>query len=190
MYFSAQKKRGYSEPILMTVYSSIVGLTETCAGSFVARPHEMGMVGTVGPPLPVVDIRLESVPDMGYDAISPTNPCGEICIRGKCLFSGYYKREDLTREVMDEDWFHTGDIGEWQPDGSMKIIDRKKNIFKLSQGEYVSVEHLESIYSLASCVDAVSDYILALTQQYSDSSFVKLIHLSSFTSYSDMGLRQ
>ncbi|KAK6158868.1 hypothetical protein DH2020_006182 [Rehmannia glutinosa] len=133
------------------------GLTETCAGSFVARPDELTMIGTVGPPLPIVDICLESVPDMGYDALSHT-PRGEICIRGKCLFSGYYKREDLTKEVMIDEWFHTGDIGEWQGDGSMKIIDRKKNIFKLSQGEYVSVEYLESIYSLASSVEAIWIY--------------------------------
>ncbi|XP_051145447.1 long chain acyl-CoA synthetase 4-like isoform X2 [Andrographis paniculata] len=133
------------------------GLTETCAGSFVARPDEFSMIGTVGPPLPIVDIRLESVPDMGYDALSST-PRGEICIRGKCLFSGYYKREDLTKEVMIDEWFHTGDIGEWQPDGSMKIIDRKKNIFKLSQGEYVSVENLESIYSLCSSIDSIWIY--------------------------------
>nr|AJQ20633.1 Long-Chain Acyl-CoA Synthetase [Salvia miltiorrhiza] len=133
------------------------GLTESCAGSFVARPDELGMVGTVGPPLPVVDVRLESVPDMGYDALSST-PRGEICIRGKCLFSGYYKRDDLTKEVIIDEWFHTGDVGEWQPDGSMKIIDRKKNIFKLSQGEYVSVENLEGIYSLASTVDAIWIY--------------------------------
>ncbi|KAH6830110.1 AMP-dependent synthetase and ligase family protein [Perilla frutescens var. hirtella] len=133
------------------------GLTETCAGSFVARPDEVTMIGTVGPPLPIVDVCLESVPDMGYDALSRT-PRGEICIRGECLFSGYYKREDLTKEVMIDEWFHTGDIGEWQSDGSMKIIDRKKNIFKLSQGEYVAVENLESIYSLASSIDAIWIY--------------------------------
>ncbi|KAL0428747.1 UNVERIFIED_CONTAM: Long chain acyl-CoA synthetase 4 [Sesamum radiatum] len=134
------------------------GLTETCAASFVARPDDLTMINTVGPPLPVVDICLESVPEMGYDALSRTTPRGEICIRGKCLFSGYYKRDDLTKEVMTNGWFHTGDIGEWQPDGSMKIIDRKKNIFKLSQGEYVSVENLESIYSLSSSIDAIWIY--------------------------------
>ncbi|KAG6420189.1 hypothetical protein SASPL_116709 [Salvia splendens] len=58
------------------------GLTETCAGSFVARPDELSMVATVGPPLPVVDVCLESVPDMEYNALSST-PRGEICIRGK-----------------------------------------------------------------------------------------------------------
>ncbi|XP_027162899.1 long chain acyl-CoA synthetase 4-like [Coffea eugenioides] len=134
------------------------GLTETCAGSFVAQPDVLAMIGTVGPPLPIVDVCLESVPEMGYDALASTPPRGEICIRGKCLFSGYYKREDLTEEVMIDGWFHTGDIGEWQLDGSMKIIDRKKNIFKLSQGEYVAVENLENNYSLASCIDAIWIY--------------------------------
>lgn len=83
------------------------GLTETCAGSFVNQPNDLAMLGTVGPPVPNVDVRLESVPEMGYDALS-TVPRGEICIRGKTLFSGYYKREDLTKEVMINGWFHTG----------------------------------------------------------------------------------
>lgn len=133
------------------------GLTETCAGTFVSLPNELEMLGTVGPPVPNVDVCLESVPEMAYDALSSI-PRGEICIRGEPLFSGYYKREDLTKEVIIDGWFHTGDIGEWQPDGSMKIIDRKKNIFKLSQGEYVAVENLENIYGLVSDIDSIWIY--------------------------------
>ncbi|KAL2234654.1 UNVERIFIED_CONTAM: Long chain acyl-CoA synthetase 4, partial [Sesamum indicum] len=133
------------------------GLTETCAGTFVSIPDEMNMLGTVGPPLPNVDVCLESVPEMGYDALSRT-PRGEVCVRGDTLFSGYYKREDLTKEVLIDGWFHTGDIGEWQPNGSLKIIDRKKNIFKLSQGEYVAVENLENIYSLAPDIESIWVY--------------------------------
>jgi len=55
-------------------------------------------------------------------------------------------------------WFHTGDIGEWQPNGSMKIIDRKKNIFKLSQGEYVAVENLENIFSQVPSIESIWVY--------------------------------
>ena len=83
------------------------GLTETCAGTFVSLPNEMPMLGTVGPPVPNVDVCLESVPEMGYDALAEV-PRGEVCVRGSTLFSGYYKREDLTREVMVDGWFHTG----------------------------------------------------------------------------------
>ncbi|CAI9094303.1 OLC1v1030020C1 [Oldenlandia corymbosa var. corymbosa] len=134
------------------------GLTETCAGTFVSLPHEMSMLGTVGPPVPNVDVRLESVPEMNYDALSSSNPRGEVCVKGDTLFSGYYKRDDLTKEVFEDGWFHTGDVGEWQPNGSLKIIDRKKNIFKLSQGEYVAVENLENIYGLVSVIDSIWVY--------------------------------
>uniref|UniRef100_M4EFY7 Long-chain-fatty-acid--CoA ligase n=1 Tax=Brassica campestris TaxID=3711 RepID=M4EFY7_BRACM len=133
------------------------GLTESCGGTFVSIPNELQMLGTVGPPVPNVDIRLESVPEMGYDALA-SKPRGEICIRGKTLFSGYYKREDLTQEVFIDGWLHTGDVGEWQPDGAMKIIDRKKNIFKLSQGEYVAVENLENIYSHVAAIESIWVY--------------------------------
>ncbi|XP_057550300.1 probable CoA ligase CCL6 [Amaranthus tricolor] len=133
------------------------GLTESCGGCFNSIANAYSMIGTVGIPNTSIEARLESVPEMEYDALSST-PRGELCLRGNTLFSGYHKRPDLTQEVLIDGWFHTGDIGEWQPDGSMKIIDRKKNIFKLSQGEYIAVENLESIYLRCNLITSIWVY--------------------------------
>ncbi|XP_068659082.1 long chain acyl-CoA synthetase 1-like isoform X2 [Aristolochia californica] len=133
------------------------GLTETCGMTTCCYPDDMALVGTVGVPSVYTEICLEEVPEMGYDPLTVPSR-GEICVRGKSVFSGYYKNPDLTREVIRDGWFHTGDIGEMSPDGILRIIDRKKNIFKLSQGEYVAAEYLEKIYGFTPIVEDIWVY--------------------------------
>eukprot|EP01129_Flabellula_baltica_P016886 TRINITY_DN9190_c0_g1_i1.p1 TRINITY_DN9190_c0_g1~~TRINITY_DN9190_c0_g1_i1.p1 ORF type:complete len:729 (+),score=164.84 TRINITY_DN9190_c0_g1_i1:52-2238(+) len=122
------------------------GLTETCAGCSISSPDD-SEVGQVGPPIPSCEVKLVSVPDMNY-TVQDKPPKGEVWIRGPNVSRGYYKNPEKTAEDFTEDgWFKTGDIGMWNDNGTLSIIDRKKNIFKLSQGEYVAVELLEGIYN-------------------------------------------
>ncbi|XP_074764553.1 long-chain-fatty-acid--CoA ligase 5 isoform X2 [Athene noctua] len=119
------------------------GQTECSAGCTFSMPGDW-TTGHVGAPLACNIIKLDDVEEMNYFS---SNNEGEVCIKGPNVFKGYLKDPEKTAEAIDKDgWLHTGDIGKWLPNGTLKIIDRKKNIFKLAQGEYIAPEKIENVY--------------------------------------------
>uniref|UniRef100_A0AAR2KEX5 Arachidonate--CoA ligase n=1 Tax=Pygocentrus nattereri TaxID=42514 RepID=A0AAR2KEX5_PYGNA len=119
------------------------GQTECTAGCTFSMPGDWS-AGHVGAPLPCARVKLTDIPDMNYYA---KNGKGEICVQGPSVFQGYLHDQERTAEALDsEGWLHTGDVGQWLPNGTLQIIDRKKHIFKLSQGEYIAPEKIENVY--------------------------------------------
>ncbi|ANI39653.1 carboxylic acid reductase [Mycolicibacterium vaccae] len=96
---------------------------------------------------PVIDYKLVDVPDLGYFSTDRPHPRGELLVRSETLFPGYYKRPDITAEMFDEDgYYRTGDIvAETAPD-RLTYLDRRNNVLKLSQGEFVTVSKLEAVF--------------------------------------------
>uniref|UniRef100_A0A8C1B942 Arachidonate--CoA ligase n=1 Tax=Cyprinus carpio carpio TaxID=630221 RepID=A0A8C1B942_CYPCA len=119
------------------------GQTECTAACSFTIPGDWH-TGHVGVPVPCNIVKLVDVEEMNYFA---SNGEGEVCVKGKNVFCGYLNDPEKTAEALDKDgWLHTGDIGKWLPSGVLKIIDRKKNIFKLAQGEYIAPEKIENVY--------------------------------------------
>lgn len=123
------------------------GMTEACGGCVTCLPNMNDPnILSCGFPCDEVGIRLSSVEEMNY-LITNKEVCGEIEMKGGPIFTGYYQNDVANKESFTEDgWFKTGDIGRVAEDGSLQIIDRKKNLFKLAQGEYIAVEPLEGKY--------------------------------------------
>ncbi|KAG9479864.1 hypothetical protein GDO78_011739 [Eleutherodactylus coqui] len=125
------------------------GQTECTAGCSLTIPGDW-TAGHVGAPMPCNYVKLVDVEDMNYFAAKGE---GEVCVKGSNVFQGYLKDDEKTAEALDKDgWLHTGDVGKWLPNGTLKIIDRKKHIFKLAQGEYIAPEKIENIYTRSEAV--------------------------------------
>lgn len=140
--------------ISMAICPMIIGygLTETTAMGTLQNPAEWTSE-SIGAMPAAVEAKLVDFPDAGYYATNKPNAQGEVWLRGPSIMEGYYENDKETKEAMTPDgWFKTGDIGEWDANGHLKLIDRKKNLIKTQNGEYIALEKLESIYRSATVV--------------------------------------
>ncbi len=132
------------------------GLTETCAIGTTQLPNQTAN-GVVGSVVPACEIRLVDWEEGGYRNADKPNPRGEIYIGGDSITIGYWNMPEKTAEdfkVIDGvRYFATGDIGEFVEGGNLKIVDRKKDLVKLSGGEYVSLNKVESVLKLLPWLD-------------------------------------
>ncbi|EAY06876.1 AMP-binding enzyme family protein [Trichomonas vaginalis G3] len=154
-------------PILPEVYNFLraaitpniiqgYGLTEISAAGCIQQINSKNPM-TVGATAIATDLKLRRVEGMDYDPHAE-NPSGEILFRGPSVFIRYHKNEELTKEALQDGWFATGDIGIITSDGTVQIIDRVKQLVKLSQGEYISLTSLTDAYGSAKGVSGIYIY--------------------------------
>jgi len=143
------------------------GTTETCAATTCQLFDDQSTLN-VGLPVAGAQIKLEPWHEGGYKPDDKPNPRGEIVVGGQMIAHGYFNLEDQTKEAFYRDekgtrWYRTGDIGEFLPNGQLRIIDRKKDLVKLQNGEYISLGRVESTlksnpFTDNFCVYANSNY--------------------------------
>ncbi|OQR74849.1 long-chain-fatty-acid--CoA ligase 4-like [Tropilaelaps mercedesae] len=137
------------------------GLTESTAGATLMEVSDES-VGCVGSPLFGNFIKLVDWAEANYHVTDKPYPRGEILVAGDTVTQGYYKNEALSKEVFIEEeglrWLNTGDVGELHPNGTIKIIDRKKDLVKLQFGEYVSLGKIEAELKTCPLVENICVY--------------------------------
>lgn len=127
-------------------------LTEIAAAGTIMNDDDNKL--TAGTIVPSIEIKLKDWEEGGQTL--EKNKSGEIWIRGPSVFVGYYNKEEKTKEDLDSDgWFHTGDIGHFTKRGLLKIVDRKKNIFKLANGEYIPAEKIEKTFMKSDLISQI-----------------------------------
>ena len=141
-----------------------LGMTELSGATFCTNTQDLNNITTGGVTGGARAI-LRSVPDLGYtvdDIVDGINcPAGEICVKGPTVFQGYYKNDEENERSFDKDgYFHTGDVGRLYPNlgNGLRVVDRVKEIFKLSQGEYIVPAKLESIYYQSPYIEQMMIY--------------------------------
>ena len=126
--------------------------------------------GATGPMETCIEAKLVDVAELGYFT-NNNPPQGEVWFRGPCITSGYLNRDQETAELFGKDgWLKTGDIGEFDERGLLKIFDRVKNLVKTLNGEYISIEkvYLQKTFtkfSLNRCIETATWYCLFVSTQ-------------------------
>jgi long-chain acyl-CoA synthetase len=145
--------------ISMTICPMIggYGLTETTGMGAILDPTHW-TDKAIGELPASIEIKLVDFPEAGYFSTNKP-PQGEVWIRGPPVMTEYFENEQETKaNITDDGWFKTGDIGEFDQHGLLKIIDRKKNLVKTQNGEYIALEKLESIYRSSKVVANICVY--------------------------------
>eukprot|EP00917_Polyrhabdina_sp_WS-2016_P029894 GHVP01063669.1.p1 GENE.GHVP01063669.1~~GHVP01063669.1.p1 ORF type:complete len:697 (-),score=117.18 GHVP01063669.1:919-3009(-) len=128
------------------------GQTETTGSVSVSIEGDID-ANHAGSPFPGVRVKLIDVPELGFTTKDMPLPRGEICVKSKNCFQKYFKNPEATNETIVDGWMKTGDIGAWDKKGRLCIIDRKSSVIKLSQGEYVHPEKIETVLSPLSFIE-------------------------------------
>nr|XP_046918926.1 long-chain-fatty-acid--CoA ligase 4-like [Dermatophagoides farinae]XP_046918927.1 long-chain-fatty-acid--CoA ligase 4-like [Dermatophagoides farinae] len=162
------------------------GMTETCGACFCMDNDDL-TYGCTGAPMLGVYAKLDDWNEGGYRTSDLPNPRGELLVGSKANCLGYLNKPDATNELLVKDeklninWVRSGDIAEVYPDGTFKIVDRKKDLVKMANGEYVSLGKIETTLKNCNYIDhicvfgnALANYLVALVVPNEE----KLVHLA------------